>query len=287
MKPALIALALSLLAACSGGAPVPTPPPTPPPTVWTITNGTVAVTAEARFGSSITHVVDAHGFDYDNIVDHGREWQVAYQLDGLDEGENPTEAGSAADAAGPTSSSVIIAASAPTPNVISTVVQPAFWYAYQGATVSPDMVSKTVTIGAAGIPNVIRWDVSIELAADHSMAVFEPLAGYSPALPMLYVEQADGSFAAATQADGGTVTPATSWIAASTDGNHALGVLAAAAPKLTWNQLDFLGSGIDAFGCGWIQTPAPAGHYDETCYVAVGTLAEVEAALTWLRAAGL
>lgn len=274
-----------LLAGCGGGSGPPSPgPPPAPPQSWTVTDGDVTLTAEVRFGSSITSITDRHGNQYVDDVDHGRQWQVAYQLDGLDEGENPTEAGSAADAAGPTSTTVILATAVSADSFASSV-HPAYWYPYQGATVSQDAISKTVTVGWRGLSNVVRWDVAIDLAAPHSFGVFEGLAGQGPMLPLLYVQQPDGSFSIVTQTDGGTTAPKTPLIEASVDGSQALGVMATGT-DLLWSTFDISGAGINAWGCaGWLQDDLPAGHYARACYVAVGTLAEVEASLTALAAA--
>lgn len=279
MRCALI-LGLLALTGCAGGS---TPPPMPPaPSTWTATNGTVAVTAAAAFGAAVVSVTDGLGRQYVNTADHGREFQTAYQLDGTGEVENPTEAGSAADGAG-TSSTTVIGAVSVAGNVLSTSVHPAYWNAYQGATVSPDTISKTVTIGYNGMANVTRWDVTITTAADHSTGAFEGLTGYTPVLPNLYVQQADGSWLnTGMTAAQGWVQWQAPIIEASADGSQAVGLY---SPGFSywWAIIDW--AGVDKWDCAyWVQTPLPAGTYQATCYVAVGTLAEVEASLAALEA---
>lgn len=279
MKHLTILAALFLGACASGGGGNHIPPSPAPAQNWTITNGTVIVMASAAYGGSVVSVIDGSGKQYVDTVDHGREFQIAYQLDDLGEGENPTEAGSAADANGPTSSTVILGVVLNGPNVFTSVVHPAYWNGYNGTIVSPDTISKTVTVGYNGLANVIRFDVQITTVGDHTKAQVEGLTGYGPVLPVTYLQQGDGSFIATGQTQSwGMYKYSAPIIQSSVDGSQAVGVYSPGDYYL--NVVDWPGASVNKWDCAyWIQSPFPAGIYKRTCYVAVGTFAEVEASL--------
>ena len=282
-------LAVVLLAGCASGGSVPAAPISPPPQTWTVTNGTLTLMASAGFGGAIVSLTDAAGNQYVNTSDHGREFQTAYTLDGLAEVENPTEAGSFADASGQVSTSIIkgMAASGA---VLSSTVNPAYWEPYNGALVSPDTISKTITLGYGGIANVIRWDVTIVLAQPHTLSTFEGLTGYGPPLPELWVQQPSGSWMQSTPAPNVAVQYGSPIIEASADGAQAIGVYTPLTTPLPYqNAFNTQLAGVDKWDCAWWNTGTypgnaiPAGTYSATCYVAVGTLAQVEASITILQ----
>lgn len=278
------ALALvSTLVAC-GGSGAQTPPTCTLTMTCFVTNGFITVGVDPAYGMAITSVIDAAGNQYVNTVDRGREFQNAYQLDGLDEAENPTEAGASADGTGgTTSTTVIVSVNKVFPTMLQTVVHPAFWYPYNGALVSPDTVYKQITVGVEA-ENVFRWDVVVTTASDHTQAAMEPGAGYGPMLPNLYELQTDGSWALQPTAPAGASYYAPI-IKASADGTQAIGLL---SPISQYYDYMITAAPVDNWNCGWQRyTPFPAGTYNYTCYVAVGTLAAVEASVSALVAAGI
>lgn len=282
-RASILGLVALVVAACGG-----TPSPVivaPTVQAWTISNSSVQVTASAAFGAAVISVIDKHGNQYVDTFDHGREFQTAYQLDGQGEGYNPTEAGSAANGQGRTSSTTIVSAAITSANVFESTVHPAFWNAYNGGIVSPDTIAKKITVGYAGRDNVLRWDVSITLAEDHLHGYFEGLTGYGPNFPGLYAQQPDGAFALVVETTPAPWLPgalSTPIIESAADGSQAIG--AYAPGYLYANTPNILGVGVDKWDCAWWeQAPLPAGVYSYTCYVAVGTLAEVEAALVALE----
>lgn len=279
------AIAALVLAGCASGGNSPTPALISVLVqTWTATNGTLTMTASAAFGGAVVSLTDGTGNQYVNTADHGREWQTAYQLDGLtadeNQAENPTEAGSASDTI--TSSSQIISASA-VGNVFSTCVHPAYWIPYNGAVVSPDTICKTVTLGYSGISNLIRWDVSITTAAPHMTWTVEGVTGYGPELPDLYQQLDNGSFSefdsAVIDLEGETQY-ALPIIEASADGMQAVGIKTFGTIGEDENAVIYTAA-VDKWDCAWFtQTPIAAATTSYTCYIAVGTLADVEAAMT-------
>lgn len=179
----ILALVLAtLLAACGGGGGGSGPyiPPVPQVTEYVLTgthNGQpVKVSANSRFGAAI-YSVTLGGFQFIDSSDHGREVQTAWQLDGQGEGQNPTEAGSAADGNGYTSSTRIIGA-AVVNNAIVTAVNPAYWLLYGGQKTSPHVIEKTVTLGYSGRTNVIRHQIKMTLNEPHASMAVEGLTAY-------------------------------------------------------------------------------------------------------------
>lgn len=136
-----------------------------------------------------------NGKEFINSFDHGRQLQSASNLNAgtpiQAETYNPTEAGSRDDGKGETSSSKLLEIQT-TPNELTTTNQMAFWLApgeksgpnpAKNTTVlSNHKLTKRVTIGSEGLPNVISYEVTFTLPLNerHTEAVFEALTGYMP-----------------------------------------------------------------------------------------------------------
>lgn len=129
------------------------------------------------------------GKEFNSGIDHGRSFQYAWFRSACD---NPTEAGSANDARGPTSSSILQSITA-SGNKLTTVTNPAFWnqpgekdpgQCPTGATnttiVSNDVLKKTVTIGYGNLPNVIEFLADITFATQYQTAAMYPPTFYQP-----------------------------------------------------------------------------------------------------------
>ncbi len=137
-----------------------------------------------------------NGKQFIDSTDHGRQLQSASNFDvgAAFEPEtfNPTEAGSRFDGAGPTSSSRLLRIAA-RDNVLETTVQMAFWLrpgeksdghpARNTTVLSNHLLKKKVTIGVAGLPQVIEYTATftVPAAERHTFAQFEAVTGYMPA----------------------------------------------------------------------------------------------------------
>jgi hypothetical protein len=161
------------------------PPPPPPPAApqWSLSgtfNGkTVVVGANARFGAAI-YTIKVNGQEFLDSTDHGRELQSAWQYNNTGETQNPTEAGSLADGAGPYSTSRILFASV-SGNTLTTRTQPAYWYPFSGQTVSPDFLDKTVTLGFNGRNNILVHNYGLYVGNPYNgFIATEGLTAYTP-----------------------------------------------------------------------------------------------------------
>lgn len=135
------------------------------------------------------------GQEFIDSADHGRQLQSASNFDAggpfIAETFNPTEAGSVADGAGPTSTSQLLHLLAGK-NRLQTTNQMAFWLPPDGKSqgnparnktaLSNHLLTKRVTIGYRDLPQVIQYDVTFGLPIDesHSYAQFEVVTGYMP-----------------------------------------------------------------------------------------------------------
>lgn len=150
-----------------------------------IASNGISVATAARFAGAIASVRWG-GMEFIDTQDHGREIQTAWQ--GNDAGEcfNPTEAGSAYDGFGLTTTSEILSLTT-TATSIETVVHPAFWLrageksqwcGFTGRGGSPwkggsalnrrlrsaSTLKKIISLGYEGIPNVLVYDAEITFA---------------------------------------------------------------------------------------------------------------------------
>jgi hypothetical protein len=157
-------------------------------------NSSIVIKASPGFGGAI-YSLTWKGREFVDAHDHGRELQSAISFDGHGECYNPTEAGSAADGAGRTSTSILLSADA-SESVLKTKSMMAFWLAPERpaskncwsrvskavntTAVSNIKFGKVVTIGAFGIPNAIEHKVTFKIPQRHNTALIEALTGYMP-----------------------------------------------------------------------------------------------------------
>ncbi len=215
-----------------------------------------------------------------NADDHGRELQSASSYDGQGEGENPTEAGSLQDGAGNTSTSVLRSIQKAAGNVLLTNTRMAYWKPFNGLVLSNDILSKKVTIGFAGIPNVIEHQITFHVPVAHSSATFEVLTGYmQPEFNTFWsYDPKTGKLAALSNTYSEEPLPE---IFSTADGKYAMGIYCPWLPQPGHNPK--LGYFRGSFGsttkwnCVYRAWSAvKAGPYTYTAYSIVGTLNQVK-----------
>lgn len=220
------------------------------------------------------------GKEFIDAADHGRELQSAAFFSG-DECWNPTEAGSASDANGPTSLSRLIDISAQGNN-LQTTIQMAYWewrapWCTPHSPVSNDRVSKNVTIGWNGLPNVIDYQVTFTVADAQNYVMFEALTGYmNREFNRRFTYEPGTDNLQPTGVEGEQGKPV---IHANADLNYAMGIY---SPDLPQSNLPDLGYGSFSFGdtTKWnaVFRPGPvqAGSRSSfRMFVVIGTLSDV------------
>jgi len=156
----------------------PPAPPAPaqaaiPPEGIHMSNGVLTLGISARDAGAVSSIV-YDGAEMVNDHDHGRQLQIAWSYNGLGEPDNPTEAGSAADGLGATSTSQLLEVHAGDATV-TTMSHPAYWYppgfvskkgGPSAATqpVTADTLEKTLTLGYRGDPHVIVVDAAVTIS---------------------------------------------------------------------------------------------------------------------------
>ena len=154
----------------------------------------IVIKTTTRLAGAI-HSLTWKNKEFINSTDHGRQLQSASNLDlntrFSGESFNPTEAGSRADGAGPTSTSQLLHLIAEG-NTLQTTSQMAFWLrpgeksgpnpAKNTTLLSNHLLTKRATIGYRNFPNVIQYNVTFSLPINefHTFAQFEVVTGYMP-----------------------------------------------------------------------------------------------------------
>src|SRR5258706_7362434 len=147
--------------------------------VWQITDihdgQQVVVTADRNHGGCIYSLKlgDTEFIDYS---DKGRELQTAWTMNGHGEQDNPTEAGASADTVG---SSTSVLAARTDGNILRTYVQLAYWFPFNGLTLSPHKLGKTVSF-LDGYTNVLHHQITATIVGDQQFINMEGLTSYSP-----------------------------------------------------------------------------------------------------------
>lgn len=143
--------------------------PQPP---WRLTNSVIAVTLSPRDAGAVCSLV-YKGKELVNDYDHGRQLQVAWTYNDLDEAYNPTEAGSDRDGQGALSTSHLVRVQLDS-TTVRTVSHPAYWrhtslpeaQRKNTACVTKDTLSKKLTLGYEGDPHVLVFDTTLLLCPE-------------------------------------------------------------------------------------------------------------------------
>lgn len=266
-------------------------------------NSDIVVSTSSRTAGAIDSLT-WNGQQFVNSYDHGRELQSAAQFNNLHECYNPTEAGSRSDGKGSTSTSQLISLET-NRNRLTSRSRMAFWLApgqsspaCRGETaayaspLSDIELSKTVTIGAHGLPNVIEHDVTFHVPRNYESAVFVGLTAYLPPhFSRFWTFDPNGDvLTPLTDGPGEVRFPV---IIATADGAYALGVYAQepppGQPRVRYGRWRFDRPGPDnattKWNCVFRVRGAAAGDYRYTCYSIVGTLEDVKSSMGKLAAA--
>jgi len=281
MKILAIAALGSLLYACSG----PTPPSN---TVWQVKGAQLTLSVDSNHGAAIYSLIEG-GFEYVNAVDLGREIQTAYQLEGQGEQNNPTEAGSSKGVPSQVLGVNVVG------KVLQTSVHPSFWVPVNGQTYSPDTLAKKVTVDYNGITNVVRHDVSVTVAANHTVGRWEPITGYmNGTLTQLYsyTNKILTPVPGVNFPSYRSIDPCQAIILATADGAHAIGAFTPTGNPDIGNQcVAYMNINVGGtsqkwdVGIGPDIKPFSVGTHSWVVYYVVGTLEEVKTKLntmvTW------
>ncbi len=268
--------------------PAPSIPPAPPNPSWSVMNDGTLVRMDARHGGSIWSI-NRTSFEYIPDTDQGGQCQTALQLDNGGEGNNPTEGGSVTDAGGPTSTSVITATRQVSAAELEISTRMAYWEPFQGQKLSGYTLSKRVTVLNDGI---IKDEITLESAEDHGTCAIEGLTcyvdmglnalySYDPirheAIQLPYTNSPVFNPAVMVNSDLPLIV---------SDGSHAFALYSPGRNYSAW-----MGAGagsrnasnkLNAAGQGY--APFPAGKYSWYVYIVVGSLDQVKAGLSTLKA---
>jgi hypothetical protein len=245
------------------------------------------------------------GKEFVNSFDHGREIQSASSFNGLGECYNPTEAGSEADGAGPSSTSALL-----TINIqgqkLTTESLMAYWalprqpsggcpasIGGQNTTrLSQHKLIKQVTIGADGVPNAIDHVVTFQVPRVYKSAVFEALTAYlQPEFSQFWAfDPRSGVRAQLADGPGEQSLPV---IFSTPAGDYAFGVYSSELPQAKWKNAGYgrfrfahlpgPGNATVKWNCVFREKDIKAAGYTYRCTSVFGTLPDVEQAMMALH----
>lgn len=218
------------------------------------------------------------GVEFIDRSQHGASLQSASSYDGLGERLNPTEAGSSWDGPADSPSTSLLVYSASNLTSMSTTVNAALWL--QNHQLSGDLISKQVTIGYQGHPDVIEYNTQFTVMSDHTTATFEALTGYLPTNFNQFWFQRIGTLVLTPVPPGGaTQTTQYATITADLSGLHAIGMLALTPGGVMGNfgsQFFAASTANTKWNVAYYATPAPHGVYSFKMLVIIGTLTSVK-----------
>lgn len=253
------------------------------------------ITASRRFAGAISSI-RFRGKEFIDTLDNGRELQSASSFDQMGECFNPTEAGSNDDR-GKKSSSVLQNIAIQN-NALTSTVQMAFWSApktrykkpnargkdYCGArpdlshtqnqtVLSNHILHKTVSIGVAGLANVIDYKVQYDVPEYHHHATFEALSAHLPRdfSQVETLDLASGKLIA-SPGKGEQDKPV---ILSTEDGQYALGVYSPLLPQNKVGYGRFVFPTTSKWNCVFREQNITPGSYRFRCMAVIGTREEV------------
>ncbi len=155
---------------------------------WTVSNTVMRVTVSARDAGAVCSLV-YDGLEFVNDHDHGRQLQVAWINNDLDEAYNPTEAGADSDGGGPRSSSQLLSVNVEGAT-LQTQCHPAYWrnlsvperHRKNTALVTKDLLTKRLTLGHRGDPHVLVFDTTVAISSDFTGPPISSVRIESPTL---------------------------------------------------------------------------------------------------------
>lgn len=279
-----------------------------PGAAWSA-EGDLAVTAPAadseitvrtcgRFAGAVCSV-SYRGKEHIDTRDHGRLLQSASFFDRYDECLNPTEGGAERDRFWSTS---VLRAATVESNRIRTRTDMAYWLrprqdyprgcgrrkdvrqAVNDVAVSGHLLSKEITVGLPGFPNVIRHRVTFHVPASYSHGVFEASTGYMPKefSLALYFDPATGAERDPGGRHGEQSLPV---ILSTPDRKHAMGVYSPDLPRNGLGYGRFVFPDVVKWNCVYRENDVKPGDYRYRCLVVLGTVDEVQDTMRRLHAA--
>lgn len=249
------------------------------------------------------------GKEFIDSFDHGRQLQSASNFDfaGKFHGEtfNPTEAGSVADGAGQRSTSRLLHSLA-SENRLQTTTQMAFWLRPDGnsrgnpatnlTVLSNHLLTKRITIGYRGRPEIIEYDVTFHtpLGERHTYAQFEAVTGYMPAeFSQFWRFRWVDNEPTLLPLDDGPGEQSDPVVLSTPDGQFAMGVFSPEQPAAGfehagYGRFRFAPQRVVKWNCVFRvrnRDGIEPGDYRYRSYVVVGTRDMVQESLAWLSRA--
>ena len=265
----------------------------------------IELVISARFGGAVESL-KWRGKEFINTWDHGRQISYAWGMDGYGECLNPTEPGSAADFQSLFSTSRLLTVCRPAENLLTTTTQPAYWLApgqsgfcaggvktaINDNLISNHILEKTIEIGYGGIENVIAFTAEITLPEGYNSNQVE--------IPTGYLTHEFNNFWLFNPQSGEISHPPSQsitepWsfvyitnlppILANNDGAYAMGAYTSESIEYYGIFATDVSNPADRTNKWTIvirEEPALAGTYTYQSFAIVGSLAQVEAAMTKL-----
>lgn len=264
----------------------------------------LTLTVSRRFGGSVESV-RWRGKEFINTWDHGREISYAWWLDDGGDCLNPTEPGSSRDYKSLDSTSRLLEVCSPAEDTLSTKTQPAYWLspgesdsagrACSKVIDSPltnQFIEKTIQIGYRGLDNVIVFDAVLTLRDSHKSNGVEIPTGYLT-YEFNRFWRYDPRSGELTRAESDPITGPWAFqqanklppILSTRDGAYAMGAYTD-EPIQEYGIYSNHANDARDLTNKWnivVRTqPAPAGTYTYRSFAIVGTLEDVQAAMTKL-----
>ncbi len=257
-----------------------------------------------RFGGSVESVT-WRGKEFINTWDHGREISYAWWLDDGGDCLNPTEPGSSRDYKSKDSTSRLLEVCRPAENTLTIRTQPAFWLSPDEADgqgrlcstvidspLTDQVIQKTIQIGYRGLDNVIAFSAVLTLPESHRSTGVEIPTGYLT-YEFNRLWRYDPRSGELTRAVSDPITGPWAFqqannlppILSTQDGAYAMGAYSDESIQeygIYRNTAPDPRDRTNKWNIVVREQPAPAGTYAYRSFVIVGTLKEVQAAMTEL-----
>lgn len=252
----------------------------------------IVITTTERLAGAVDSVL-WNGKEFIDSFDHGRQIQSATNFD-VGTGLlvpgcfSPSEAGSASDFTGPTSTSILKSISA-SGNVLRTETQMAFWLGpgEMSEDCSPSQITqslsdhilrKQMTIGYRGLDHVIEHicDFVVPSGEGHTIGQFAAVTGFMPGEFSEFWTYDPSSQVLSVLSDGPGEQPLPV-ILSTVDQQYAMGIISFQRPRPDgYGRWRFTGSQVTQWTSVFrvIKTPdlLPAGDYTFRNFIVVGTL---------------